>query len=170
MQANWRYWPITIIAAMTIAASHPMHVSHATIQSTDNREWILEKTMFTEDMEQALKSVLDQPGYMMMVDSTIDARNIESYLRKHLVFTKVSWRKAEAQEFTMTQCLVKPDEIKVALRFPTAKKFRLMDTSLMETDPHQENLYTVKHLGERMDVALWSHSTSFTYPKEDRQD
>ena len=153
--------------ALFMSANHPMHVSHATLRISEQGGWTLEKTMFTEDLEHALQSFTDQPNLMLMKDSALDAQHISSYLRQHLIFTKISWRKSESLDFQMTSCMVKADEVKIQLDFPAAKKFRLMDTSLMETDPHQENLYTIKSEVGRMDVALWSHSTSFTYPEQD---
>ena len=156
-----------LCVTLLMSVSHPMHVSHATMTISDQGGWTLEKTMFTEDLEHALQYFSNQPNLMLMKDSAQDADHIASYLRQHLIFTKVAWRKSGSLDFQMKACRVRADEVKVQLEFPAAKKFRLLDTSLMETDPHQENLYTVKSEEGRMDIALWSHSTSFTYPRQD---
>ena len=50
-----------LLAGLVSADRHPLHLSSATLVQTAKNQWILKKTLFTDDLEEAMTAMGYEP-------------------------------------------------------------------------------------------------------------
>jgi|FLOH01.1.fsa_nt_gi hypothetical protein len=125
---------------LTGATPHPLHISSAQLTFTGKQEWTLKKTIFTDDLEEALMHA----GYeaVRLSNPIAHQEKVYSYVRQSL---RIQTTKGKDIPYTLEPGYIyDPESISLTLTFSTKKPFRLTDLMLTEVFSDQRNVYAVR--------------------------
>ena len=134
-----------LFLGMLSADRHPLHMSSATLIQSQKHTWVIQKTIFTDDLESAMEAQGYEP--IRLSDVSKHQVKLESFLRASLLLFQgnkgregrpITWILDAPYQYS-------PESIKVTLRFTSRGGFTLFDTSLLTDFPDQKNIYAVRH-------------------------
>lgn len=134
-----------LFLGMLSADRHPLHMSSATLIQSHKHTWVIQKTIFTDDLESAMEAQGYEP--IRLSDVSKHQVKLESFLRASLLLFQgnkgregrpIAWILDAPYQYS-------PESIKVTLRFTSRGGFTLFDTSLLADFPDQKNIYAVRH-------------------------
>ena len=134
-----------LFLGMLSADRHPLHMSSATLIQTQKHAWVIQKTIFTDDLESAMEAqgyepirLSDVSQHQAKLESFLGARLLLFQGNKGLDGRPIAWTLDAPYQYS-------PESIKVTLRFTSRGGFTLFDTSLLADFPDQKNIYAVRH-------------------------
>ncbi len=127
---------------------HPLHMSSATLIQTEKNSWVIQKTLFTDDLEESLVRLGFGPIRLSEIAS--HQSKLEAYLHENLqLYRGHSGTDGRPIPWTLdAPYLYSPESIRIMIRFEAKAPFTLFDFSLLQDFPDQKNVYAVRKGGE----------------------
>ena len=161
---NWKPLIHLLTALLVVAGMstdvHPLHLSSATLVQASKNHWVVKKTIFTDDLEDALARSKKEPIRLSAV--TANGSTVADYLWGHIRVTQGKKPKTIPIRVTLSYAY-SPESIEVTYSFDAKPPFTLEDTSLMELFDDHKNVYAVRKTadGYSQHALLHSDQTSF---------
>lgn len=131
--------------AIVSADNHPLHLSSATLVQSQPNEWVLTKTIFTDDLEKAMERAGYEP--VRLQDVQRHQEKVDAFLHENLQLfssghspnsdNRIEWR-------LHTPYTYDPESIQVTISFKAQIPFRVYDGSLLAEFSDQKNVYVVR--------------------------
>ena len=149
-----------VLLGFLSANDHPLHLSSATLVQASKNHWVVKKTIFTDDLEDALSPANKGPVRLSAVSAY--GTTVADYLLGHIRVTHGKKPKAIPIRVTMGYAY-SPESIEVTYSFDAKPPFTLEDTSLMELFDDHKNVYAVRKTadGYSQHALLHADQTSF---------
>lgn len=144
--------PALFLLGLVSADRHPLHLSSATLVQTAKNQWVLKKTMFTDDLEEAMTAMGYEP--IRLSDVTHHQAKVQAYLDAYFRILKGNGDPKTAKPIAWTldaPYVYDPESVHIVLRFTAKPPFQVFDGTLLSTYHDQKNVYSV-----RKNTAGWS--------------
>ncbi|MFM1884580.1 MAG: hypothetical protein RL168_764 [Bacteroidota bacterium] len=150
-----------VLLVVVSADDHPLHLSSATLVQAAKNHWVVKKTIYTDDFEEALARTTKEKVRLQAVSNF--GTTVADYLSKNVHVTQGKKPKALPIRVAMAYAY-SPESIEVTFEFDAKPPFTLEDTSLMELFDDQKNVYAVRKTadGYSQHALLQGDQTSFT--------
>jgi len=137
---------IVFLTLLTLTASdiHPLHLSSATLVQSAKNQWTLKKTIFTDDLEDAMESRGYEP--IRLSDVANQEEKLNAYLHDMIrIYTGETRNSGREISWTLdAPYRYSAESIEVVLRFESRMPFRLYDGTLIQDFSDQKNVYSVR--------------------------
>ena len=142
---------VVFVTLLTLTASdiHPLHLSSATLVQTAKNQWVLKKTLFTDDLEEAMTAMGYEP--IRLSDVAHHQAKVQAYLDAYFSLYKGSGDPKTAKPIAWTldaPYVYDPESVHIVLRFTAKPPFQLLDGTLLSTFTDQKNVYSVRKSAE----------------------
>jgi hypothetical protein len=135
---------VLLLAGLVSADRHPLHLSSATLVQSAKNQWTLKKTIFTDDLEDAMESRGYEP--IRLSDVANQEEKLNAYLHDMIRIYSGETRNS-GREISWTldaPYRYSAESIEVVLRFESRMPFRLYDGTLIQDFSDQKNVYSVR--------------------------
>lgn len=149
-----------VLLGVVSADDHPLHLSSATLVQSAKNHWVVKKTIYTDDLEEALGRTSNEKVRLQAVSAF--GTTVADYLSKNIHVTQGKKSKALPIRVRLGYAY-SPESVEVTFEFDAKPPFTLEDTSLMELFDDQKNVYAVRKTadGYSQHALLQGDQTSF---------
>lgn len=128
---------------------HPLHLSSATLVQTAKNQWTLKKTLFTDDLEEAMTAMSYEP--IRLSDIVHNQANLHAFFEAYFSIYKGNGEPQIGKSITWAlepTYIYDPESVHVTLRFTAKPPFQVFDGTLIATYADQKNVYSVRKSAE----------------------
>jgi len=133
-----------VLLGFLSADDHPLHLSSATLVQSPRNHWTIKKTIFTDDLEDAMESRGYEP--IRLSDVANHEEKLNAYLHEMIhIYTGETRNSGREISWTLdSPYRYSAESIEVVIRFESRIPFRLYDSSLIQDFSDQKNVYSVR--------------------------
>jgi hypothetical protein len=138
-----------LLAGLMSADRHPLHLSSATLVHTSKNQWVLKKTLFTDDLEEAMTAMGYEPIRLSKIAD--HQATLEAYLNTCFSVYKGKGDPKSSKPIAWTleaPYVYNPESVHIVLRFTAKPPFQVFDGTLLTFYADQKNVYSVRKSAE----------------------